>query len=107
MKRFLNYLTLPVLIVSVGGIVCFYSGITSVVYICAAVSLLHSILNVLFGKQNNLVSETITLIIGAFISWIFKCNFLLCIAVALCYGEVIVTVVFPLFMYFKLRHIIK
>lgn len=78
------------------GIISFFwkfdSHIT-VLYCCAGVSFLHSVLNVAFGDQNNLVTEGYTLAIGAIVAFVFKLPLLPMLALSICIGEVCFTIV--------------
>lgn len=85
----LKKLTIPA---SISGIVCYYLNYNVIVYVCAAMLLIHSYLNVKLGKQNNLATEVLTYFIGAAVAFIFKCDFIPCVAVAFCYAELLVTI---------------
>ena len=54
-------------ITSIVGIVAFFLGAYWLVYICAALSVIHSLLNIRYGGQNNLGSEITALIIAAIV----------------------------------------
>lgn len=90
MLKFIFKLTdkLSVLI-SIAGVALYYFGIYSVLYFCAAFLIVHSILNCVYGGQNNLVTEVLTYLVGALISLIFKLNFWPCISVAFCFAEML------------------
>lgn len=54
-------------ITSIIGIVAFFLGAYWLLYICAALSVLHSLLNLRYGEQKNLGSEIMALIIAAIV----------------------------------------
>ena len=89
---FLYLLTAPV---SLAGIIFYYDYATDlslVVYICAGVDIFYSILNCIYGGQNNMITELCTCFIGAVVALIFKIEFFPCIAVAICYSELILVI---------------
>lgn len=91
MKKMLDVLRPLSVLFAAAGIVCFYLHLDTVVYIMALLLVLHSILNVRYGGQNNLATELLTVAIGAAVAWIFRVRFLPCLAVSLCFGELFFT----------------
>lgn len=79
---------------AITGTVCFFTPSVSVivVYICAGVTILDSITQVLWGDQNNLATEILTYFIGAITAVVFKLNFWPTVAVSFCIAAVIFTV---------------
>jgi DMSO/TMAO reductase YedYZ heme-binding membrane subunit len=76
-------------ITSAIGIFAYYSGLHWLLYVCAGLSILHSVLNTQYGGQNNLVTEMIAVAVGAVLALIrHKAALPLC-AVSLCYWDVI------------------
>lgn len=80
----LHYASVPV---GIAGVVCYFLGADKILYICAALSLLHSVLNIRYGGQNNLATEVITVIVAALAALIFKLPYLRTICVFLCAAE--------------------
>lgn len=75
------------------GIIIYYAtDFSAILYVCAGWLVLHSLLNCIYGGQNNLVTEVMTFFVGAIIVWIFKIDFWQCIAVAFCYAEILFTI---------------
>ena len=66
-SKVLSIFSVLSLVVSLVGIVLFFAGIRWAVAICAAVSLLNSVLQVFCGDQNNFITEIITLVFGGLI----------------------------------------
>lgn len=72
-----------------GIVVYFVSDYCIPLYFCAGWLILHSILNCIYGGQNNLVTEIATYFVGAVIALIFKLDFWPCIAVSYCFAEIL------------------
>ena len=89
MKKIVETLGVLEVIVAIAGIVCYFTGNVMITYFCAAFSLLHSFLNVLFGDQNGFGSELLTILIGIAVAFIFKLNTLGVVSVAVCIGSVV------------------
>lgn len=83
----------PILAVicSVIGIITYYTGFPVATYICAAITIADSLIQIIWGDQNNPVTEIVTAVIGLIIALIAQIPILPCIAVALCFGTAIVT----------------
>jgi len=78
------------------GIISFFWDFDShitVLYCCAGVSFLHSVLNVTFGDQNNLVTEGYTIAVGTIVAFVFKLPLLPMLALFICIGEVCFTII--------------
>ena len=88
---FIEILTWISFLLSIVGIVFYYLGYDAITFICAGISLVHSFINVCWGDQNGFVTEILTLIVGSLVAVIFKCEFWACLAVAICYGDVVFT----------------
>lgn len=80
-------------IASIVGIIFFFKGDTNITCICAVISIADSVIQRIWGDQNNLITEIIAVIIGAVVSFFLPGGFLTFAALALC----IETVVFTLF----------
>lgn len=79
--------------IAVLGIVVYYATTLEIsLYICAGWLVLHSILNCIYGGQNNLNTEIMTFVVGAVVVWIFKIDFWRCISVAFCYAEIVCSI---------------
>lgn len=89
MKKFVETLGGIELFVFLAGVVFYFTGNVTYTYFCAAFSLLHSFLNVVFGDQNDWSSELATMLIAVVISLIIKKQMLDIIAVALCIASVL------------------
>ena len=90
MKTITNIMGKVTCIFAIAGIVCFFlkcDACLTILYACAGFCFLHSIFNVAFGDQNNLVTEAITLVIGALIAAIFNQPILPMLALFVCFGE--------------------
>jgi hypothetical protein len=88
MKKFVEYMAVFEFIAVVAGIICFFTGHETITLFCAAFSLLHSFLNVVFGDQNGLGTEILTMLIGVIVAVVFKLDMLSVVAVAVCIGSV-------------------
>lgn len=93
MKKFVETLGALEFIVALVGILCFFIGHPTITLFCAAFSLLHSFLNVVFGDQNNLMTEMFTIFVGMIVAVVFKLNMLNVVAVAICIGSVAIMIV--------------
>ena len=93
MKKYVEYMAVFEFIAVVAGIICYFTGHETITYFCAAFSLLHSFLNVVFGDQNGLGTEILTALVGMVVAVMFKLDMLGVVAVALCIGSVAFLVV--------------
>ena len=95
MRTVTNVLEKLTTFATIVGVISFFwkfdSHIT-VLYCCAGISFLHSVLNVAFGDQNNLVTEGYTLAIGAIVALVFGLPLLPMLALFICIGEAFFTV---------------
>ncbi len=80
------------LVVAVIGVIRFARGETEGIVICAAISLANSLIQCICGAQNNLVTEIVTIMVGAVVSAFWDIGFLNCVALLLCVCEIIMTV---------------
>ena len=80
-------------VASIVGVIFFFTGGTNITCICAVISIADSVIQRIWGDQNNLITEIIAVIIGAVVSFFLPGGFLTFAALALC----IETVVFTLF----------
>jgi hypothetical protein len=80
------------------GIICFFTGHETITYFCAAFSILHSFLNVVFGEQNGFGTEILTIIVGVIVAVVFHLDMLGVVAVAICIGSVAILIV-PLVLF--------
>lgn len=96
MRTVTNVLEKLTTFATIVGVISFFwkfdSHIT-VLYCCAGISFLHSVLNVTFGDQNNLVTEGYTLAAGAIVAYVFKLPLLPMLALFICIGEVYFTII--------------
>lgn len=79
-------------ITSAVGIFAFYAGLYWLLYVCAALSVIHSLLNMTYGGQNNLGSELLALVVGAVLALILHRPGVPYCAVALCYLDVLLMI---------------
>lgn len=86
MKKFVETLGAIEFLTSLTGIICFFTGHQIITLFCAAFSLLHSFLNVVFGEQNGFGTEILTIIVGMIVAVVFKLDMLGVVAVAICIG---------------------
>ncbi len=86
---------------SIVGIVVYFlkkpTQYLDILYICAGIAIVHSILNVLFGEQNNLITEIITIVIAVGVAFFYNLDTKTMIALFICIGEIAFVIVFPLF----------
>lgn len=92
-SKVLSIFSVLSLVVSLVGIVLFFAGIRWAVAICAAVSLLNSVLQVFCGDQNNFITEIITLVFGGLIGALTNIGLLDGMAIAICAVEVVAFVI--------------
>ena len=88
MKKFVEILGTIEFLASLAGIICFFTGHQTITLFCAAFSILHSFLNVVFGDQNNLGTEIFTIFVALIVAVVFKLDMLSVVAVAVCIGSV-------------------
>lgn len=86
MKKFVEILGTIEFLTSLAGIICFFTGHQTITLFCAAFSILHSFLNVVFGDQNGFGTEILTIFIGMIVAVVFRLNMLNVVAVAICIG---------------------
>jgi len=98
MKKFVEVLGGIEFFVAIAGIVCFFTGHQTITFFCAAFSLLHSFLNVVFGEQNGFGTEIFTIIVAMIVAVVFKLDMLGVVAVALCIGSAAILIV-PLVLF--------
>ena len=97
MRNLLTITNLLAIISSIIGVLSFFvfpAYFSVIVLVCACLCMLHSVLNVIFGDQNNLTTEITTIIIGVIISLIFHLNMRNTICVSICVAEILFTL-FP------------
>lgn len=88
--RIIDKLCVPIAVL---GIIVYYAtDFSLVLYVCTGWLVVHSLLNCIYGGQNNLATEIMTFFVGAIIVWIFKIDFWRCIAVAFCYAEILFSI---------------
>ena len=95
MRGLTNFMGRFTTIAAVAGVVSYFwkfDSYLTVLYCCAGLCFLHSVLNVAFGDQNNLVTEGYTLVIGAVVAFVFKLPLLSMLALFICFGELVFTV---------------
>lgn len=74
------------------GIYAFFSGTYWLLYICAGLSIIHSLLNTQYGGQTNLMTELIAIIVGLIVALIRGRFALPYCAVALCIWDVVLMI---------------
>ena len=79
-------------ITSIIGIIFFFCGYPIVTIVCAVISLVSSVVNVVKGEQHGFITEIITIIIGLIIALIANIDIINGIAVAICIGDAGLTV---------------
>lgn len=87
MKKFVETMAIFTTIAAIVGIICYFTKVNNyltILYICAAASFLHSVLNVAFGDQNNLSTEKFTIILAVIVSLIFRLPIITMIALFIC-----------------------
>ena len=97
-----NILTIPASIIGIISYFVFPASFPLIVLVCACICILHSILNVLFGGQNNLATEIITILIGVAVAYFFHFNMRNSICVAICVAELLFSVIPFLFLFLSL-----
>lgn len=90
-------------LLSIAGIVFYFCGTPLITIIVAAISLTDSLLQRTVGQQNNLACECLALFIGCLISGFAHLPILPCLAIAVCFEHVIMTLGGLVFMYLKIR----
>ena len=68
------------------GTIFFFSGNRSITYICAAITLLDSFIQVTIGEQKNFATELVTVIIGLIVGLITNIGIADGISISLCIG---------------------
>ena len=85
-------------IMSVIGIVFYFSDNQTITIVAAVISLLDFIIQVVGGKQNSLIAEIVTIIIAIIVSTIFKLSFFNTLAIFICFADSLLTIsgyIFP------------
>jgi hypothetical protein len=98
MKKFVEVLGGIEFFVAIAGIVCFFTGHQTITFFCAAFSLLHSFLNVVFGEQNGFGTEILTVVVAIVVAVVFHLDMFGVVAVAICIGSVAIMIV-PLLLF--------
>lgn len=78
-------------LLAIAGIVCYYLGFNNVTIGIGIFLLADSILQILFGYQNSLVTEIVAIIVGVIIAGTAKITLWSTMAVALCFESVLLT----------------
>ena len=76
-------------ITSLIGVILYFVGFKNLIFIFAGFSLIHSILNVAFGDQNNLATEIVAILIGVAVAYWRGLNPIMTAALALCICSVL------------------
>ena len=71
------------------GIIAFFTNSSTLLLICVSISLINSIVQVIWGQQNNLNTEIATVVIFFIISFFTKSPWYIIISFGLCLIEVI------------------
>lgn len=87
---------------SVLGIVFFFIN-PIVTIICGAFSLVSSIINIIWGDQNNLGTEIFTIVVATVIFFFTETNWFEIVTFALCIVEVLLTIIGRIAMAFSSR----
>ena len=85
-------------IASIIGVICYYSDIYQVTIICGIISLINSFLHVIFGNQNSLATEIVTIIIAAIIAIIFEFPFFSFVSLFICIADILFQLIGLIFM---------
>ena len=84
-------------LISIIGIILFFIN-PIITIICAAFSIINSILQVFIGEQNNFSTEIFTIIISVIVAFIAKISYINTISFALCIGDALLQIVGWIFM---------
>lgn len=90
-------------IAEIAGIVCFFIGYPYVTLFCAIISIISSIVQVMIGKQNSLLTEVIAIAIGLIVAGASSLSVVEGISLLLCIRGVFMLVggwIFALVLYF-------
>lgn len=98
MKKFVEIMGGIEFFVAAAGIICFFTGHETITYFCAAFSVIHSFLNVVFGDQNGFGTEIFTIIVAMIVAVVFHLDMLGVVAVAICIGVYAIFLI-PLVLY--------
>lgn len=90
-------------ITSVVGTIAFFNQATALLCICAVISIVNSLVQVIGGSQNNLNTEIATVVIFSIISFFTNNGWLNMVAFGLCVVEVAMTVLGWIMMLFMMR----
>ncbi len=76
--------------VAILGVAIYYATAFEIsLYMCMWWLLLHSVLNCIYGGQNNLITEALTFVVGGAVALIFDLQFWPCVAVSYCIAELV------------------
>jgi hypothetical protein len=87
------------ILASICGIVLYFTVDGNWAIWCAAISLFSSILNVLFGNQNTLITEVLFAIVGFVIASIFELPIIPIISLSVCGEHIFMTFIAPLLVF--------
>lgn len=74
--------------IAILGVVIYYATAFEIsLYMCAAWLILHSVLNCIYGGQNNLYTELLTFGVSGAVALMFDLQFWPCVAVSYCIVE--------------------
>ena len=90
-------------ITSAVGIIAFFNQATVLLCICAVISIVNSLAQVISGSQNNLNTEIATVVIFSITSFFTDSGWLNMIAFGLCVVEVVMTVLGWIMMLFLMK----
>lgn len=66
------------------GIVMYFIGMPIITVICASITIIDSIVQVVWGGQNNFITEVIAIIIGIIVGYVFNIHIVNSISLVLC-----------------------
>lgn len=88
----LNLMSLISFVASAAGIIMFFTKPVVTVF-CGVFSIVESLLQVIFGEQNSIITEILTIVIAIVIAFIAKLSYMQTIGFALCVVNVLLYII--------------
>ena len=80
-------------IISIVGVIAFFSDSIVLLYWCAAISIVNSLVQTISGEQNNLSTEVVTVFIFSIVSFFTKTKWIIMIAFGLCLVDALMSLI--------------
>jgi len=92
MNKFVNVCSNIAGAISFCGIILAFPHAWNIVLLCGIVSLINSFIQIIFGEQNSIITEAVTIVIALIISVVFDISWLIVVPLTLCIVDFIITI---------------